>query len=105
MSAETQPQRSRPEFLILLDRLEALGHKIDMALEAKANVTPMWLTKQELASHLRMSPRWIDDRVAEGMPVARKLSGKLLFVLADVEAWLISRGFLEVFNDLEGALP
>ena len=38
--------------------------------------TPRLLTKAQLAQHLKRSPRWIELRVREGMPVhAREPTG------------------------------
>jgi len=48
------------------------------------------LTKQQLATHLGRSPRWVEIRVKQGMPsldpTARYAQRR--FRLADVEAWL-----------------
>ena len=47
------------------------------------------LTKQQLAAHLGRSPRWIEMRVAKGMP-SENLDryGRRMFDLRAVEAWL-----------------
>jgi hypothetical protein len=47
------------------------------------------VTKQQLASHLGRSPRWIELRVNEGMPSENlDRRGRRLFDLEAVEAWL-----------------
>lgn len=49
-----------------------------------------WLTKRQLAVHYSMSPRWVELRVAEGMP-SRLVSGRRRFRMSEVEAWLQQR--------------
>lgn len=46
-----------------------------------------WLSKRDLAAHLGFSVRWIEYRVADGMPYKR-IGGRLRFQLTSVEAWL-----------------
>lgn len=50
------------------------------------------LSKKELAVELGYSPRWVELRMREGMPVKREsLSHHARFILADVLAWLDER--------------
>lgn len=49
-----------------------------------------WMGKRELAEHLGYSPRWVQYRVAEGMP-HRRHYGRLAFLVTDVERWLALR--------------
>lgn len=51
-----------------------------------------WITRQQIAAELGMSVRWIDYRIAEGMP-SRKLRGARRFRLSEVEAWLRQKGW------------
>lgn len=53
-----------------------------------------WLTKRELARHLRYSERWVELRVREGMPHLR-VGGQLRFRPSEVEAYF---GDLEVIR-------
>jgi excisionase family DNA binding protein len=46
-----------------------------------------WLTKQELATHLGFSLRWVELRVREGMPCER-FGSRLRFQRTEVEQWL-----------------
>ena len=45
------------------------------------------LTKRQLAEHLGRSPRWVELRVADGMP-SRVANGGLVFRLSEVDQWL-----------------
>jgi hypothetical protein len=49
-----------------------------------------WLSKREIATHLRFSVRWVELRVNEGMPCER-WGGRLRFRASEVEAWLRGR--------------
>ena len=48
------------------------------------------LSKKQLACVLGYSTRWVDLRVAEGMPW-KPASGQKRFLLSEVEAWLQAR--------------
>lgn len=51
------------------------------------------LSKRELSKHpeVRRSPRWIEQRVGEGMP-SQLIDGKRMFQLGEVIDWLAERG-------------
>lgn len=50
------------------------------------------LTKRQLANHLGRTPRWIEMRVAEGMPAEWDRHHRCrTFLLTDVQAWLERR--------------
>ena len=51
---------------------------------------PVLVSKKQLAAHLGRSTRWIEQRVASGMPVeeATDRYGRRRYDLAAVEAWL-----------------
>lgn len=59
------------------------------------SVTPLepWITKREIAKFFGASVRWIDDRLADGMPSAM-IAGKRKFRASEVEDWLEKEGFL-----------
>ncbi|HEY7830918.1 MAG TPA: hypothetical protein VIC06_10180 [Solirubrobacteraceae bacterium] len=48
------------------------------------------VTKQQLASHLGRSPRWVEMRVKDGMPVIEGTDryGRRRYNLRECEAWL-----------------
>ncbi len=46
-----------------------------------------WLNKRQLAAHLGFSARWVDYRVAEGMP-SHVFGRRRRFRLSEVERWL-----------------
>jgi len=49
-------------------------------------------TKAELAARLRVSPRWIEYRMREGMPFEKDGYSRLVsFDITAVEAWLSER--------------
>ena len=83
------------ERAIVLDRLEAIERQLRALLdqEGVARLEP-WLTKRQLAVYLGVSPRWLDDRVAAGMP-HRRLAGSNKFRLSQVEPWLARQGYLD----------
>lgn len=50
------------------------------------------ITKAELAARLRVSSRWIELRMREGMPFDKDAYSRLVsFDIAAVEAWLTER--------------
>jgi hypothetical protein len=53
-----------------------------------------WLTKPQLCDHLGCSERWIENRMAEGMP-AWKIAGRIKFKVSEVEPWLQENGHME----------
>jgi hypothetical protein len=52
-----------------------------------------WLNKRRLAEHLGCGIRWIEMRVAEGMPCAM-IAGRRKFRASEVEDWLERAGHL-----------
>jgi hypothetical protein len=56
-----------------------------------------WLAKAQLAEYLACSERWIETKMAEGMPHA-KIAGRIKFKPSEVEAWLAANGYLERVN-------
>ena len=53
-----------------------------------------WLDRQALAAHLGCSVRWVELRMAEGMP-HWKVAGRMKFRVSEVEAWLAENGHME----------
>jgi hypothetical protein len=49
-----------------------------------------WVTKKQLAEHLGYSVRWIEMRVASGMPRAA-FPGPMRFKISQVENWLTAQ--------------
>jgi len=76
---------------LLIDRLDAIQRDVE---ELAAPGDERWRTKTQLAAHLVISSRWIDYRVAEGLP-RRKLAGGHKFRVSEVEHWLRAHGYLE----------
>lgn len=52
-----------------------------------------WLDKRGIADHLGCGIRWIEMRVAEGMPSAT-IAGRRKFRASEVEEWLERAGHL-----------
>lgn len=53
-----------------------------------------WLDKRGLARHLMCSVRWVEARMADGMPHVR-MAGRAKFHLSEVEPWLQAHGHIE----------
>jgi hypothetical protein len=53
-----------------------------------------WLDKKRLEEHLGCKARWIEYRMAEGMPHA-KIAGRIKFKASEVERWLEENGYME----------
>jgi hypothetical protein len=60
---------------------------------ARVDLEP-WLTKRRLAAYLGCSERWINYRMAEGLPHSL-IAGRVKFRMSRVEPWLIANGYLE----------
>lgn len=52
-----------------------------------------WVDKRGLAAHLGCSVRWIEERLADGMPSAM-IAGRRKFRISEAEAWLERAGHL-----------
>lgn len=61
-----------------------------------------WLDKRELADHLGCSVRWIDYRLASGMPHSI-IAGRVKMKVSVVEPWLEARGLISHKGDQNGA--
>ena len=80
-------------FYALADRLDRIERLVSQICD-NGDVAELWLSKKELAQRLGVSVRWIDYRIAEGLP-RREIAGRLVFRLPTVEGWLRTRGLLE----------
>jgi hypothetical protein len=49
-----------------------------------------WITKQQLAEHLLVTPRWIELQQHVGLPHLR-MGGLVRYHISEVEAWLRKR--------------
>jgi hypothetical protein len=63
-----------------------------MSVTAVTALEP-WLDKKGIAEHLACSPRWIEDRVSEGMPSAM-IAGRRKFRVSEAEPWLERAGHI-----------
>lgn len=64
--------------------------RVTRARDNVVRLTPL-LTKEELAEHWHMSPRWVELRVKnDGLP-HKKLGRAIRFRLEDCERWLERR--------------
>ncbi|MFG8723592.1 helix-turn-helix transcriptional regulator [Pseudomonas aeruginosa] len=64
---------------------------------------PRYLTNDEAATYLRLSPRTLEkQRVIGGGPRFRKFGRRVMYAVADLDAWADSRSF-EATSDPEYA--
>ncbi len=55
---------------------------------------PQYLDNREAAAFLRLSPRTLEkQRVTGGGPIYRKLGRRVVYAVADLEAWVDERAF------------
>jgi hypothetical protein len=64
---------------------EALAAAIAEVLSRNQQTTGRWMTLAEAAEYLRVSSRWLRDRLAE-IP-HRRIDGKLIFSSVEVDTW------------------
>jgi hypothetical protein len=55
-----------------------------------ADENERWITKQQLADHLLVTPRWIELQQHVGLPCLR-VGGLVRYRISEVEAWLRKR--------------
>lgn len=64
------------------------------ATAATASAQPRYLTNDEAAALLRLSPRTLEkQRVIGGGPRFRKFGRRVMYALSDLEAWADARSF------------
>lgn len=70
---------------------------------AATSQPPRYLTNDEAAEHLRLSPRTLEkQRVIGGGPRFRKFGRRVMYAVADLDAWADQRSF-EATSDPEYA--
>lgn len=70
---------------------------------AAASQPPRYLTNDEAAAYLRLSPRTLEkQRVIGGGPRFRKFGRRVMYAVADLDAWADTRSF-EATSDPEYA--
>jgi hypothetical protein len=70
--------------------IPGLWHRVNRAaalVTATVEEREKWVTKQELAIHLSVTPRWIVQQQALGLPHMH-MRGINRYVVSEVEAWL-----------------
>lgn len=73
------------------------------AAAAAAAHPPRYLTNDEAAAHLRLSPRTLEKlRVIGGGPKFRKFGRRVMYAVTDLDAWADARSF-EATSDPEYA--
>jgi hypothetical protein len=80
-------------FYELASRLDRIERQL-RTLAATGDIDVLWLSKRELARRLGVSVRWVDYRIADGLP-HRDIGGRVVFRLPTVETWLRTRGLLK----------
>ncbi len=64
------------------------------AAESPEQAPESYLSKQALAAHYAMSVRWVELRIADGLPVADYMEGRPRLRLSETDPWLRERGHL-----------
>ena len=76
-----------------------------MSETTNARLAARYLTNDEAAAFLRLSPRTLEkQRVIGGGPRFRKFGRRVLYAIDDLEAWADARSF-EMTSDPEYAAP
>ncbi len=85
-------------------RSNAAGAMSQPAASTAAAAQPArYLTNDEAAEHLRLSPRTLEkQRVVGGGPKFRKFGRRVMYAVADLDAWADARSF-DATSDLEYA--
>jgi hypothetical protein len=56
-------------------------------MTAAVEAREKWVTKQQVAVHFSVTPRWIESQQALGLPYMR-MRGMNRYILSEVEAWM-----------------
>ncbi|MDT4846643.1 hypothetical protein FQZ97_806720 [compost metagenome] len=65
----------------------------------QASTTPRYLTNNEAAAFLRLSPRTLEkQRVIGGGPRFHKFGRRVMYAVADLQAWADARSFETTFD-------
>ena len=70
--------------LTLIDANTSTEHR------SPASENERWITKQQLAEHLLVTPRWIELQQHAGLPHLR-MGGVVRYRISEVEAWFRNR--------------
>ena len=71
----------------------------DEAQAPQASPAPRYLTNDEAAAFLRLSPRTLEkQRVIGGGPRFHKFGRRVMYALADLQAWADARSFETTFD-------
>jgi hypothetical protein len=54
-----------------------------------APLKEQWVTKRQLATHLQVTPRWIELQHPHGLPHLRR-GGIVRYRISEIESWLLS---------------
>lgn len=70
-------------------------YRRDVMQQATSKAVPVrYLTNAEAATFLRLSPRTLEkNRVIGGGPRFHKFGRRVLYAIADLEAWAAERGY------------
>ena len=72
----------------------ALGPATHQSASQQATTAPQFLTTDEAATFLRLSPRTLEkQRVLGGGPRFRKFGARVLYAAEDLRAWADSRAY------------
>ena len=63
---------------------------MSLGARSPADENERWITKQQLAEHLLVTPRWIELQQHVGLPCLR-MGGLVRYRISEVEAWLRPR--------------
>jgi hypothetical protein len=67
---------------------------VSAAPVAPAERPEPYLSKRALAGHYEMSVRWVEQKIAVGLPVADYMDGRPRLRLGEAEPWLRENGHL-----------
>jgi hypothetical protein len=70
------------------------GLASDLDVERLLARQERWRDKHGIAEHFSCGIRWIEERMAEGMPHTY-IAGRAKFKVSLVEPWLAAHGFIE----------
>lgn len=88
------PARQTDSTLVLmLDRLDGIERRLDLLMDSRDKVVPLWVAKRDMAARLNVSVSWLEERVADGLP-HRVIANKRVYNPATVESWLCNRGLI-----------
>lgn len=108
MSHSVNPKRYTPDLDLDAAQVRKAGPRtsamtpVEPSEQAEApqtHSTPRYLTNSEAASYLRLSPRTLEKhRVIGGGPRFHKFGRRVMYALADLEAWAGERSFETTFD-------